>query len=344
MIHYLNLIRYVLAVLAPILIVCEASVSFVLVSIVLLLLLNNIIDDAVFYYGGAFLKKVFAKGAVLSPIEGLVTNVEKNVPFKRYINKYDVIGGITHLSKCIDTADDGKLYTHITVFLNKFNKHIVCNIGSAIVSVSAYNNKGELAEMVKGSELIAEAVGSHCYNTFYEIRYANGCIAIVTMDKFVSKFKFLYDRISRIDGIIYRGSQCDLYVPQRYSVDIDEGMNVGCLDPIVYGEGTMVVNCSKMREVVFKHVSKEVGGFGEIVMSNVRKTLKTNVVDSSGKFFFALISFVISPILIGYVLAFLLFSFYYKRSIKNLLYTICNVFGYSRWMSKTNTAINELLI
>ena len=246
------------------------------IAILVLLYLNNCLDDFVFYQGSKSISRSAYKGGVACPVNGVVTCIEKDVPLMTHIRKCDYLeeGILLELDKEA-AADDGKLYSHATIFLNKFNCHAVTNIGSEIVRELFYNKEGELISMVEEGEMTTKLDGRFLNNSFIRTEYANGVICVYTLDKYVSKMIAAAGRaLLGVDYFICRGSQCDVYLPQGMEFCVRENQILRNLQTI--SEGSTIDQERDYRAEAGELIRKDsCSHTGHILLSNLRKTLST---------------------------------------------------------------------
>lgn len=335
MVERLNHIRYIVAVLLPLVILVYFNAQIFIITELILLLINNIIDDVVFWYGSATFSIPEHKSEIMSPVNGTVVEINKKVRIFDHLTKVDIITS-KELLKFINTGiqDDKSLYTHISIFLNKFNNHAVTNIGSIIKNVRLFNQQGELVEMVEDGSILPQKQGRYLNNSFVMFEYANGAKAVFTLDKYVSKYKIIDDKKSLIDMLICRGSQCDLYIPLCYEIEVSEGEcihNFQCISEELHDE--IETNQYKTRRVVLRIIRLLGVRPKSIILCNLSKTLQTNIVSNPLQCFVLILVAIFFPQYLLYVIALLLSCFYYEREGKHLLYTHNNRFGYSKILS-----------
>ncbi len=270
-----NLIRYIVALgllagsffLPPVLAV---------LAILVLLYLNNCLDDMVFYQGSKAIDTGRYRGGVACPVNGVVTCIEKDVPLMAHIRKCDYLeeGILLELDKEAE-ADGGKLYNHITIFLNKFNCHAVTNIGAEIVRELFYNKDGELISMVEEGEMTTRLDGRFLNNSFIRTEYANGVVCVYTLDKYVSKMLAATSRkMLGVDYFICRGSQCDVYIPQGMEFCVRQNQILRNLQTI--SEGSALASVIDYPAEAGALIRKDsCSHAGHILLSNLKKTLST---------------------------------------------------------------------
>ena len=270
-----NLIRYIAALILLIGCFFLPPVWSVL-SILVLLAVNNCLDDFVFYQGSRSIDRNKYSGGVACPVNGVVTCIEKGVPLMTHIRKCDYLDNaiLLELDKEAE-SDGGRLYDHVTIFLNKFNCHAVTNIGSEIVREIHYGKDGEQISMVEAGEMITKLDGRFLNNSFIRTEYANGVICVYTLDKYVSKMIASDSHeLLGVDYFICRGSQCDIYIPQGMEFCVSQNQILRNLQTICEGEVTVadIDYASKAGELIDRDPCSHAG---HIISSNLRKTIST---------------------------------------------------------------------
>lgn len=271
-----NLLRYILSLL---LLAGGAAASVLVgpiwgvITIVVLLYVNNCIDDAVFYQGSRIIRSHEYRGGVACPVNGVVTCIESDVPLMGHIRKCDSLDGDILLE--LASHGNGTRYHHATIFLNKFNCHAVTNIGSPIVAQREYNKDGEQIEMVEDGELITKIDGGFLSNSFIRADYANGVIAVYTLDKYVSKMIPSTTReLLGVDYFICRGSQCDIYIPTNMAFCVREHQLLVNLQTICEGEQLAVPGDYRSKVGTLIRADR-CADAGFILWSNFKKTIST---------------------------------------------------------------------
>lgn len=349
---YFNLTRYIVSLLLL------ASTTFfihyplVVLFVFMLLWLNNTLDDVVFYYGSAIgiSDKKYNSG-VACPVNGILTDVDKNVHLYHHIEKVDCLTKSVLVEKSyIGLCRSDALYSHITVFLNKFNKHVIGNIGSKLVSATSYDLNGTAYEMVKDGELIADNKGKYLTNTFVELVYTNGVHVILTMDKYISKAVPFNDLESGLEMFICRGSQCDIYIPSSMEmIDFREGEVVEIFDSLTKSKlynYDFNYHFDYYYETAVKSLIKEHcnASIKQLVASNLLKSLSTfSLKNPIAIVLLILISLVNIPFMLNSFLFIVVYSFALERFIKNFMYSVMNIKGYSDWMATIYKTFNFLL-
>ncbi len=270
-----NLIRYVAAL--ALLIGCFfLPPVWSVLSIFVLLAVNNCLDDFVFYQGSRSISRDRYSGGVACPVNGVVTCIEKDVPLMTHIRKCDYLdnGILLELDKEAE-SDGGRLYNHVTIFLNKFNCHAVTNIGSEIVREVHYGKDGELISMVEAGEMTTRLDGRFLNNSFIRTEYANGVVCVYTLDKYVSKMIASDSHeLLGVDYFICRGSQCDIYIPRDMEFCVTQNQILRNLQTISEGKATVadIDYPSKAGELIDRDPCSRAG---HIILSNLRKTIST---------------------------------------------------------------------
>lgn len=270
-----NLIRYVAAL--ALLIGCFfLPPVWSVLSIFVLLAVNNCLDDFVFYQGSRSISRDRYSGGVACPVNGVVTYIEKDVPLMTHIRKCDYLdnGILLELDKEAE-SDGGRLYNHVTIFLNKFNCHAVTNIGSEIVREVHYGKDGELISMVEAGEMTTRLDGRFLNNSFIRTEYANGVVCVYTLDKYVSKMIASDSHeLLGVDYFICRGSQCDIYIPRDMEFCVTQNQILRNLQTISEGKATVadIDYPSKAGELIDRDPCSRAG---HIILSNLRKTIST---------------------------------------------------------------------
>jgi hypothetical protein len=270
-----NLIRYVAAL--ALLIGCFfLPPVWSVLSIFVLLAVNNCLDDFVFYQGSRSISRDRYSGGVACPVNGVVTCIEKDVPLMAHIRKCDYLdnGILLELDKEAE-SDGGRLYNHVTIFLNKFNCHAVTNIGSEIVREVHYGKDGELISMVEAGEMTTRLDGRFLNNSFIRTEYANGVVCVYTLDKYVSKMIASDSHeLLGVDYFICRGSQCDIYIPRDMEFCVTQNQILRNLQTISEGKATVadIDYPSKAGELIDRDPCSRAS---HIILSNLRKTIST---------------------------------------------------------------------
>lgn len=332
-----NVLRYVLAIFLPVIVFINlGSVGF-LVSVILILYANNVIDDIVFYHGSKYVDVSVSDIGLPSPVEGLVTLVERRVPLFNHLLKTDILTKEDIVNKGISLGSGE--YNHVAIFLNKLNKHLVASIGE-LKSIRKYSFQSGNIEMVEEGELLANNKGCYLRNTFIDLEYYNGVHVVVTMDKYISKAVRPLDT-EMVEMLICRGSQCDIYAPSEMFPFVKCYDTVDVLQPIFHEWETKVYDGVSIRNNVEWCIEKSGFTFKEAFSSNLKKTLMT--VNYNYTFLvIALISALFCPL--SAPLGFYIYLFLFDRSVKNYLYAIMNIKGYKPWMTNIYNLIHKIVV
>lgn len=340
MIKAFNLLRYLAAIVCPVIVAFMCGVIPGVLCIIAVLFLNNLLDDIVFYYGSAFVNAGRYYGGIPSPVNGVVTQIEYGVPMYHHITKTDVLTK-EEILNAVHSEDTDEKYNHVTIFLNKLNKHIVASIGE-LISMRSYTRFDGDDSMVESGELIAKNTGEYLKNTFVELEYRNGVRIIVTMDKYISR-AVLSDSDS-IEMLICRGSQCDMYIPERYPINVEMWQSLDIYQTV----SSKTEYCKKKDSFeIFKDVMqciKESGfNIADAIADNLDKTLSTTTYNR------LFVWVILSALLVNHTaslfgLFLFLYLFLFDRSVKNLMYSLMNVIGYKPFMTAIYKAINKIIV
>lgn len=339
----LNIVRYSISLMLPIVVVLIFGPFVGLVTCIVLLLLNNYLDDAVFFFG--YRKLVLSRyehAGLSSPVNGVITALEENVPLYSHLLKCDVLTRDVLVDTYGVVPEMKRDYHHLTVFLNKFNHHIVGNIGAGIKQIFQIDMDGTRYPMVEDGKLVADNEGLYLTNSFVEIVYANGVHIILTLDKYISKAKLLDDDMFPV--FICKGSQCDIYIPKGYNflrslkkgdkLEIFEtiaGSNINESVNRLDENNYLAYNCTNERwySNIPSKIKEEFGvSHFKLLLEGLKKTL-----DSYKLFDIAAIVVLLliyHTAVVPYLFAVLLL-FYTDRCIKHLLYSIlqtCSLLHY----------------
>lgn len=322
-----NKTRYIISIIFLVAIIVLAPLLHPIASTLLILLLlytNNVADDYVFYYWSKKVKPNGFHSFLSSPVNGVVTNIEYGVSLMSHIQKCDCLTKEIILD--LKKHQSNKRYNHITIFLNKFNKHIVTNIGSKVKSIRQYDPNTEKYCMVKDG-LVPKKNGRYLTNPFVRVDYENGAVCVFTLDKYVSEI-VLNESHSRygIDMFICRGSQCDVYIPTEYSFYPHIGQVVDNYDILSF------MPCEQTeinKESVFADADTLIKASGVtkqgLLLSNLPKTLGVFKNSSLPYLVSLYVGCLIGcPVVIIFVFL-ALFSFH--RFYKNYLYVRMNEVG-----------------
>lgn len=341
MITRFNVFRYLIAILLP------ASLMFwhpvaVIVAVLVVLYLNNVLDDLFFYYGSLFVSTKGYKGGIASPVNGIVTKVEKDVRLfshldkKDCLTKYDAFDGLKFTTPLSENFPVTKL-NHLTIFLNKLNHHIVANIGERLEHLQELSLNGEPADMVTHGNLTATNKGEYLTNPFIVLQYRSA-IVVLTLDRYISKFVPGETKPLGFEGFICRGSQADIYT--QGEVLVNEGDVVQVFDTIAESE-LNVLNPSIPHPLSL--IKKCLpNGTKEIWLENANKTISTfcNPVISVLFSFGVVASFYYSwPLFLS---AGILYLFLFERSYKHLMYALMNSTKYKESYTTTYRIVSKI--
>ena len=339
-----NFLRYIVS-LALLLSSFFCPPVVAVLTILVLLLVSNCLDDFVFYQGSKSISKEKYRGGVACPVNGVVTCLEKDVPLMTHIRKCDYLeeGILLELDKEAE-ADKGRLYSHATIFLNKFNCHAVTNIGSRIIRELQYGKDGELISMVEAGEMVTRLDGRFLNNSFIRTEYENGVVCVYTLDKYVSKM-IASDRheLLGVDYFICRGSQCDIYLPQGMEFCVEENQILKNLQTVA--PGPVIEADIDYRAQAGALITRDrCSHAGPIFRSNLKKTLSTYSFRNPFIIFLLLAAICLGafPDLLpcpGSLFALVVIEFFtglfaLDRFFKNLLYAIFNLAGFKPGLAK----------
>ncbi len=335
-----NIIRYILAFLVPLLLL-PIGVKYAFIGALMCLLLNNWFDDMIFYLGSRNVDLRKCKGGVSSPVNGIVTCIEKDVEMYHHLIKCDVLTNKKYIE--LTKRNNGERYNHISIFLNKLNKHVVCNVGDIVTNVFFYKADGENVEMVDNCNLMSDNKGAYLNNTFIELTYLNGIRVIVTMDKYISKAIGYFDHTNYgLELLICRGSQADIYIPKDIELDVKLYQKLDVFQTISKNrsKGVKLLKEKHYKDDVMYCIRKAGFTFLGSLKSNALKTLETFKSKS-----------IIAALLVSYlfgnidgILFILLYGFLIKRSTKMLMYSLMNIIGYKKIMTKVYRTVNKLIV
>ena len=339
-----NLLRYIVA-LALLIGSFFYSPLVSVLAILVLLAVNNCLDDVVFYHGSKQIDRDKYAGGVACPVNGIVTCIEKDVPLMTHIRKCDYLEDKILLELNKEAASDGgKLYNHVTIFLNKFNCHAVTNIGSEIVREVYYDKDGTLISMVEAGEMTTKLDGQFLNNSFIRTEYANGVVCVYTLDKYVSKMIASDKReLLGVDYFICRGSQCDIYLPQGMEFCVKQNQILRNLQTI--SEGEKIDNTINYAAEAGALIAKDsCSHAGHIILSNLKKTISTYSFKNPVVLLLLLAAICLGAIpgllpIRGNLFALIVLEvftglFALDRFFKNLLYAFFNVAGFKPALAK----------
>lgn len=341
MIKKINIIRYVTAIVLPLLLMFH-PIAGICVSFGVLWL-NNYVDDILFYIGSLTVKTRSANPSVtLSPVEGIVTKIEYGVPIKTILKK-DVFSADEPLiiDLCRSMIGKSGMYDHIAIYLNKFSKHVVLHPGKMVRMYKHYSD-GNI-EMVMPDELVSDNVGKYMGNDALIIEYADSYM-FLTMDKYISEYIVCNDD----DGVcclICRGSQCDMYFKNATFMK-----RVGdCID--IY-DTLALAKTDRQHYLVERQIEasvsvaiKNAGGFLGMLLSSLEKTVSTldSILMSMLVVFVPILGHLITTSsLFTYVGFSSIYLFLFVRSYRHLMYSLMNVVGLKEWMKKSYKTISKV--
>ena len=331
-----NVVRYIVAIFLPIIILLSfGELPFILI-VIFCLYINNVLDDIVFYHGSKYVDCSDYGNGIPSPVEGVITLIERCVPLYSHLLKKDILTKEELVSKGM-SVKDGE-YNHVAIFLNKLNKHLVASIGD-VKSIKEYSFQGENVEMVNDGFLISDNTGSYLKNTFVDIEYFNGVHVVVTMDKYISK-AVRPTNTEMVEMLICRGSQCDIYVPAEMFplVRCNEPVNV--LQPLFHDYSFKNYDTNQIKDCVEECIKKSGFTVKEAFLSNLTKTFKT-INYNHTLLFISLIMALICPLAISFGVYLYLFTF--DRSLKNYFYATMNNKGYKCWMTIIYNSFHKIV-
>ena len=341
----LNIARYAVSIILPLCLLQYPLIAFGVA--VLLLFLNNVADDYSFYCAG---KEVSGHkiSAVSSPVNGIITQIERNVPLFAHIRKEDVLTReeyfkVEYLASKYDKKHEK--WNHVTIFLDKFSHHIVVN-PSKVKSMQRLFEDGRLEEMVVDGNLLADNQGKYLGNRAVIIEYEE-MIAVLTLDKYVSKYLVGTDYEGSVGLNILRGSQCDLYSKrdiEHYSHKKGDVVQIGdkIFKPSIFDKEYTVHSNSVHSNI--EAALKYIGGSKQIWETNVSKTLAT----FRSKFLLVTAVVGVSLSIISHPFAYVAFSsvylFVFDRFYRHLMYSLMNATGYKPWMTKSYSIIHKVSV
>ena len=341
----LNILRYVISIVVPLCLLQYPLVA--LCSAVLLLFLNNVADDYSFYLASREVagNKV---SPVSSPINGIITQIERNVPLFSHIKKTDVLtkDEFFELTR-IESKFEKKpcAWNHVTIFLDKFSHHVVVN-PSDVKSMSRLFVDGRLEEMVVDGKLLADNSGTYLGNQAIVIEYED-MIAVLTLDKYVSKYTIEHYMQGMVGVNIFRGSQCDLYSKrelEHYAHSKGDVVHVG---DTIFKMKPFDMICDIQPDLLNAVVTggwKVAGRAKGIWKANALKTVAT----FRNWFMFVTVVVGASLSYLSHPMAYVAFScaylFVFDRFYRHLMYALMNARGYKPWMSKSYKLIHKVSV
>lgn len=346
--RFYNVLRYAVSFLA--LIFCCWNPLLMAGVAVVLLLLNNFLDDVVFYVGNKYAKVKTSKKGVVSPVNGVVTMIERNVPLFSNIEK---VNPVTHnhvMSVClscgfVDNKDRNKTYNHVAVFLNKLNHHVVMNPAFCNEIVNHFTHT-ENKEMVEEGELVGHN-GEYLTNDAQVLRYGKMYI-VVTLDKYVSRTILGWPQALSPRMIICKGSQCDMFIPTNRGLEVEVGdiLQIGDQVASAYSFEQEMKTSLFSEDVasLIKEALASCNGVSGLFTTNLCKTFRTfkNPVISVSCAV-GLVSYFLSPA-ISYVAFSSIILFVAVRWYRHLMYCLMNYFGLKHWMEKSYSVISKISI
>lgn len=331
-----NVVRYIFAIFLPIIILVNFGWLPFLLTIILCLYINNVVDDIVFYNGSKYVDCSVYDNGIPSPVEGVVTLIERCVPLYNHLLKKDVLSKEKLVSKGI-SIKDGE-YNHIAIFLNKLNKHLVASIGKT-KCIKEYSFQGENVEMVCDGMLVSDNTGRYLKNTFVDIEYFNGVHVVVTMDKYISK-AVRPSNADMVEMLICRGSQCDIYVPAEMFPLVRCNEAIDVLQPLFHDFYIKNYDANQIKASVEECIKKSGFTIKEAILNNLKKTSKT-INYNNTLLFISLIVALFCPLALS--LSAYLYLFLFDRSLKNYLYATMNVKGYKTWMTIIYNSFHKIV-
>lgn len=346
MIKSLNIIRYVIAIIAPLLMMLWHP-TVATITTLILLYLNNVLDDILFYYGSLFVSTKGYRGGIASPVNGIVTKVQNGVRLFSHLDKKDCLTKYDFFDEIrLSPHTDGKAwmarkYNHVTVFLNKLNHHIVCNIGERVEHMQHLSLAGEPVDMVLDGHLTASNEGEYLTNPFIVFQYRS-CFVVLTLDRYISKFVPYNSKPFGFEGFICRGSQCDIYT--QGDILVKEGQAINVFDTIATSDLKVL---SPTTESPLPLIQKCLPlGVKQIWKENANKTISTFF----NPIMLAAFSLGVSYGIVGtnviyalsYISASIFYLFLFVRSYKHLMYALMNVTGNKNIYHKSYKAISKI--
>lgn len=342
MIKYVNILRYVFAILLPVFLVLHPMTGILVCFVVLWL--NNYLDDILFYLSSLEVRnKEFNHSVITSPVNGIVTNIERSVSSVN-LQKLDCLdqSRLVEYSIAYNFGKKWKSYDHIAIYLNKFNKHIVLHPDKPVNMFRHYSD-GNLEEMVRADELVSDNVGEYMKNDALVVEYKD-FFMVLTMDKYISEYA-LCNESSGVLCQIVRGSQCDLYFKSGTfmypnvgdCLDIYDSVANVCVSPMCY-------NVEDESRKVFKYIIKQEGGLLKMCINALMKSISTF------ECIWLLLVVAILPslaygtpfhTLFSYAGFSSIYLFLFVRSYRHLMYSLMNVIGMKDWMVKSYKFIGK---
>lgn len=344
MLKILNIVRYLASFILPIAAVAYGGFYAGIITLIVLLIANNVADDLLFFYGSCFVSTRTYSGGVACPVEGVVTNVEYGVRKYSHLEKCDTLTKEVLVDKFGISDLTCKRYNHVTVFLNKMNKHVVTNASSGIARVVTFDNEGNRYTMVEDGMIVADNRGDYLKNTFVEIQYSDGVVVIVTMDKYISKaYPFSHDSVCSPNMFICRGSQCDIYLPEDYElIPLEVGMKTRINQSLTIQDEDVHYEDVDYSSLIFSFLRCiNEASVSFILRDNIKKSMKTFIVTNKVAIYILLTSVLVLHPNVGVFVT--LGSFCADRWARNLIYSVMNVCGYSPVMTDIYRTIHKIL-
>lgn len=336
-----NIARYVSAIVLPVLLVKYPTAGILICFAVLWL--NNYLDDILFYLSSLEVRnESFCISRVVSPVNGIVTKVERGVPAIN-LHKIDCLDktSLAEFSIANHFEKKWKSYDHIAIYLNKFNKHIVLHPDNAVNMYRHYSD-GNL-EMVNADELVSDNIGEYMKNDALIVEYRD-FFMVLTMDKYISEYALCKESNGVLCQIM-RGSQCDLFFKSGTFMYPKVGDCLDVYDPVAnVNVGRMSYNVEEEARQIVTEVIKQHGGFVKMALNALWKSLCTF------KCLWLLCLVVILPALayatplhtlVSYVGFSSIYLFLFVRSYRHLMYSLMNVFGLKEWMVNSYKSIGK---
>lgn len=352
-----NIVRYVLSIALPL---CLLQYPLIALAVaVVALFVNNVADDYSFY----FANKEVAKGnngtmyRMSSPVNGVITKLERNVPLFSHITKCDALTQeqLMEVNELQQLYGDNGKWQHIAIFLTKFSHHIIVN-PQDVKSITALFDNGRFVPMVEDGEIVADNKGEYLGNPAIVIRYVDDSFAVLTLDSYVSKYLIGELQAGKVSAILLRGSQCDLYSKFDFIGD-----KLEYLKPLKVGEvvqvGDALFECENMLEEestgkatksdVDEMVSngfRFVGGHRKLWKENLWKTASTFTRPFILVTLFVCVGLTFISPLFAYVAFSSVYMFCFCRFYRHLMYALMNAVGLRKWMMNSNRIIQKISV
>ena len=111
MIKYINVTRYLVSILVPIVLLSFGLNYSVIAVVIILLFINNALDDIFFYAGNKDANESLYKGGIISPVNGVVTKIESDVKLFSNIKKQNVLTNYVYMTPFFEKKDGN--YKHV---------------------------------------------------------------------------------------------------------------------------------------------------------------------------------------------------------------------------------------